>query len=388
VANELLLLEHEGKAVLREYGIPTPKGAVVLSGREAPELSRGLVPPLIAKVQVPAGARGKAGGIRSILSDDDLETNVRALLETAIRGHTPVSVLVEEKVAIARERYLGIMLHGAETRLLIGRQGGVDVEGLVDQDRSSIAVVPVRHGQRPDEDKVIDALLRLDIAANLHPTYIDIVMRLAALFIERDAVLAEINPLAELTDGTLRALDARIAIDGASLFRQPQFNAIAAARAPADPRYRRMRELEVQYVPIGGSIGLVSSGAGLGVTLMDWVVEEGQRLAAFVDLDYSIMSGKAEPAMRLVFDLFDSDPQVRSIIVNFTSCGLRLDAIANELVKVMKARPAGAKPTRVHLQGNRAAEAHRLLRAAQLDLVETLGDTVRQAADLAREVAA
>jgi succinyl-CoA synthetase beta subunit len=342
----------------------------------------------MTKVQVPAGARGKAGGVKMVSSSAELEAQVRALLASSIHGHKPSAILVEERASIASERYVAIMLDGPDTLLLIGRNGGVEVESTAAGDDSAFAVVPIGHGQIPADADVVAALTRMDIAAALHPAYLETIRSLARLFTESDAVLAEINPLAELTNGKLCALDARIAIDSGSLFRHPEFEAIAAGREPGDELSRRLKELEIQYVPVGGSVGLVSSGAGVGVTVMDWVAAEGSLLAAFVDLDYSIMSGKSQPAMRLVFDLLDSDPDVRSIIVNFTSCGLRLDTIAEDLIAVMKERPAGAKPAVLHLQGNRAGEAHRLVRAAHFDLVESLGDAVRQAVNLTREVAA
>jgi succinyl-CoA synthetase beta subunit len=207
---------------------------------------------------------------------------------------------------------------------------------------------------------------------------------LARLFQERDALLAEINPLVEMADGSLVALDARIVVDDAALYRQPALAAIRDARLAGDDLQGQMQDLEIQYLPLGGSIGLLSSGAGMGVAIMDWVAREGERLTAFVDIDYAIMSGNTEPAIRLVLNTLNANPEVKAIIVNFTSCGLRLDTIAEHLIQVLRTQPRSSRPIVLHLQGNRAQAAHRLLKEAGLVVVDTLGDAVRQAARMAK----
>jgi succinyl-CoA synthetase beta subunit len=147
-----------------------------------------------------------------------------------------------------------------------------------------------------------------------------------------------------------------------------------------------MQALDVQYVPIGGSIGLVSSGAGVGTTLMDWVAREGCRLHSFVDLDYAIIGGQTEGGMALVLDTLMDDPSVKAIIVNFTTCGLRLDMIARSLVKVLDARrPRLEVPLFVHLQGNRAPIGQKIVREAGYEVVDRLGNAVRKATRITRD---
>src|SRR5262249_34859031 len=195
------------------------------------------------------------------------------------------------------------------------------------------------------------SLEELSIAPQWWASYCEMAERLARLFRQSDATLAEINPLAELGEGKLIAVDARIIIDDGALFRQAKFAAIAKMRTPPEGLAARMRALEIQYVPIGGPIGLISSGAGVGTTVMDWVAREGSSLNAFVDLDYAIMSGHTEAGIALVLDTLISDPAIKAIIVNFTTCGLRLDEIARALVKALDAqRSRIAVPIFVHLQ--------------------------------------
>lgn len=372
----MLLLEHEGKALLREYDIPTPEGAVILANdRWIPKLTGALM----LKAQVPIGARGKAGGIKPFDRNGDLSAELDALFAKPIRDHCVEAILVERKVPFRHERYLGILIDGEETLLVIGRTGGIEVEELASGDKSNFSVVKIDPTYGLGEHQVRTALDGLGVPAALWSGYVTIATRLARLFRESDAIMAEINPLAELEDGSLLALDARISVDTGAFFRQPRFAEIEKRRISGDPLEARMKELEIQYVPMGGAVGLLSSGAGVGVTVMDWVALEGESLASFVDIDYAIMSGKTEPAIRLVLEVLEKDPNVRSIIVNFTSCGLRLDSIAETLRDVLVARTGRAKPVALHLQGNRSEAAHAILREAGLEVIETLGDAVRHA---------
>lgn len=374
----MLLLEHEGKAVLREFGIPIPNGVVVTSAAEANSATAGMQAPLMVKAQVLTGGRGKAGGIKQACSRDAIADIAGEILSKVIKGHPVGAVLIEEGVSIAHERYMAAMIDGESMLLLIGRQGGVEVESYFGDQKDTFETVTVDSSYGLSAYQVRLALEKLDIPPKLWAAYTDIAHRTVRLLRDRDATLVEINPLAELSDGSLKALDARINVDTGAFFRQPQFSEIERSRVDTDDLVRRMKELEIQHVPLGGNIGLVSSGAGCGVTIIDWLAREGASAAAFIDLDYTIMSGKMEEGMRFVFDHFCDDPAIEAIVVNFTTCGLRLDDIATSLIKVLRERPARrGKPLFFNLQGNRATLAHDLMQSEGFAVAETLGDAVR-----------
>ncbi len=379
----MLLLEHEGKHLLRQYGIATPSGMVVADGQHpGPDVPV----PCMAKAQVLTGGRGKAGGIRKVERREEVAGVLRALLQTTIKGEQVKSVLIEESVEFERERYLGIIADGAEIMLVLGAKGGMDVEHAAQTNSNEFRTVRIDPNYGLSEFQVRIALEQLRIDPRWWSSYTDVAVRLAKLFFDCDATMAEINPLVERPDGSVLALDARVVVDDGALFRQPQLEAIAAKRLSEDKLQDRMRELGVQFVAVGGSVGLLSSGAGVGVTIMDWVAREGLTLAAFVDIDYAIMSGRAEEAMRLVLQVFDEDPFVKSIIVNFTVCGLRLDSVADSLVGALRGRHSH-KPLTLHFAGNRSVQARRNLEGAGYKTVETLGEAVRQAVREAGKVA-
>jgi succinyl-CoA synthetase beta subunit len=376
----VLLLEHEGKAVLREFGIPIPKSVVVTSAAEAMSATAELQAPLMVKAQVLTGGRGKAGGIKQARSRDAVADVASEILSKAIKGHPVGAVLIEESVSIAHERYMAAMIDGESMLLLIGRQGGVEVESYFGDQKDTFETVFVDPSYGLSAYQVRLALEKLDISPKLWAAYTDIAHRTVRLLRDRDATLVEINPLAELSDGSLKALDALINVDTGAFFRQPQFAEIERSRVDSDDLVRRMKELEIQYVPLGGNIGLVSSGAGCGVTIIDWLAREGASAAAFIDLDYTIMSGKMEEGMRFVFDHFCDDPAIEAIIVNFTTCGLRLDDIATSLIKILRERSIRrSKPLFFNLQGNRATLAYDLMQSAGFAVAESLGDAVRGA---------
>jgi len=384
----VLLLEHEGKAALRGEAIAVPRGAVVARAADVAKALREITPPVMVKAQILAGGRGKAGGI---VAAEDLAAAGRAagsLLGSTVKGHPVETLLIEERLSPARERYLATMLDGERMLLLFGEQGGVEVETFFSEGAATFYVVEIDPVYGLGAYQVRKMLQKAGIPARLWGAYCDIALRLAGSLRAWDATLVEINPLGEMPDGRLVALDTRVAIDDGALFRQPRFAEIGKGRAGGGALAARMKELEIQHVPIGGSIGLISSGAGAGVAIMDWVEREGGQVAGFVDLDYAIMSGKTEPAFRLVLDMLNGDPSVRSIIVNFTSCGLRLDRIAESFLPILAERRASlAKPLFFHMQGNRAPLAHRLLRGAELEVCESLGEAVRRAVSAARRVA-
>ena len=381
----MLLLEHEGKEVLRQYGIRVPRGTLIDKVTLASVPTSSLPFPAMVKAQVPVGGRGKAGGIRPVSSAEDFEAVATGLLSAELKGFQVASVLVEERRTTLHEYYMSIIFVGEDMLLLVGARGGVDVESFFGTARDEFATVTLDPVYGLPEYRLRDALAELKIRPALWGKFMDVAYRLARLFHDCDATIAEINPLAEVDADALMALDARIVIDDGALFRQPRF-AVRRETESGDALGRRMRELQIQWVPLGGPVGLIGSGAGCGVTIMDWIAREGSGLAAFVDLDYAVLSGQTEAGLRLLVDHYLDEPGIRSIIVNFTACGVRVDLIAESLAKVLQeVNPARLKPIYLHFEGNRRDAARETLRRVGFTPCETLGEAVRAAAAAARE---
>ena len=380
----MLLFEHEGKAFLREYGIATPRGVLVRPGTDVEGAWADVSLPVMVKAQVLTGGRGKAGGIRMAGTASDARAHASALDGSTVHGMPVEGVLVEECVDVRQEFYVAVTFDGEAMIVLLSTHGGVDVERFFLDARESFATICVDPLFGISEYQVRKALHRLGVGTRVWPQLGALTSRLVRMFRELDATLVEINPLAELGDGTLMALDARVQVDDGALFRQPRLRAMQAARRRESSIGEQMRALEIQFVPLGGAVGVVSSGAGAGVAIMDWIEREGSRAAGFMDLDYAFMGGKTEEALRLALGYLNRQTAVRSLLVNFTTCGLRLDLIAAALVKVLdELRPELGKPLFIHLQGNRSCVAQAVVREAGYPLYETLGDAVRGASRVA-----
>lgn len=354
----MLLLEHHGKALLRKHGIPTPRGVVVGDADALAAALQELPERLVLKAQIAGGGRGKSGGIAFATGRAETLAAFDILRGSRINGHAVDSVLVEERVTFADERYAGILIQDGEIKLLFARHGGVDIEDVTAADASNLQSFSVDPVDGPDAAQFREVFLHLGYGLEYHAAYERIGRALFALCRACDSTLAEINPLVELADGRLLALDARILIDDAALDRQPEIAAL-------QPIAGKARRSPLRENPDGGTIGLIGLGGGLNVTLMDWIADGGAQVAALVDIDDAVGAGQAAQGFAAVLEAFDRHPSIKSILVNVITCGYRLDDIATGLVAALAKREASrAKPTILHLRGNAMARTPELLAAA------------------------
>lgn len=360
----MLLLEHNGKTLLRRFGIPTPAGAVASDEPALRTAIRELPARLVLKAQIATGGRGKSGGIAFATGEQEALAAFARLKGAAIKGQRGDAVLVEERVEAERERYAAISIVGGEMRLLLARQGGVDVEEVSAADPANLHSVAIDPIQGPASRQLQDGFDRLGYAPAYWAAYEDVARKLFALSRDCDATLVEINPLAELAGGRLMALDARILIDDFALARQPLLTALQPDLEKAAPAPGGFSGLRFKENPEGGSVGLIGLGGGLNVTLMDWIASAGSRVAILVDIDDAIGAGHVEQGFSTALDAFDRNPSIKSILVNIITCGYRLDDIVAALLRALGKRAAEPKPTILHLRGNSMARTPQMLAAA------------------------
>ncbi|MGH6884905.1 MAG: ATP-grasp domain-containing protein, partial [Geminicoccales bacterium] len=248
------LEEAEAKDVLRQAGIRVPPGEVCRDAdavaAAAARLGRSAV-----KAQVPAGKRGRAGGIRLVDGPDEAHAAAAAILGMEIAGHRVERVLVEKCADIAQELYLAV-LNDVATRgpmLLFSPSGGMDIEEMA----GSVVRIPV------DLDKGLK-----DVRLPLDQDVADLAALLYDLYLQTDAELLEVNPLVRLKGGGLLALDCKLTVDDAALYRQPEL-AQKGARENLTELERRARELGLKYIELPGNVGVLANGAGLTMTTMD-----------------------------------------------------------------------------------------------------------------------
>ena len=361
--------EAEGKRALAGAGIPVPAGELC-ADPEAAAAAAGRLGPCVIKAQVPSGKRGKAGGIRAADDAAQARSAARSILGMEIGGFRVERLLVEQRAPIAREFYAAV-LNDAETRgpaILFSAAGGMDIEEIAAERPQSILRVPV------DIDKGLDRS-RL---AGVESDVADVLARLYDLYLQTDAELVEVNPLARLEDGRLLALDCKLTLDDAALYRQAELGA-GAARVKLTALEARGRGLGLKYIELPGNIGVLANGAGLTMTTMDVIQHYGGAPANFLEI-----GGDAYTKGIAAFELVLANPRVKSVIVNFCGAFARTDVMAEGVVQAWeKLKPA--LPVFFSVHGTGEEEAVALIRSRLgLEPYDRMEDAVQAAVKAAR----
>ena len=306
------LHEHEGKALLRDYGIAVPAGSQAGTPDEAVRIATDVGAAVVVKAQVLAGGRGKAGGILVADSPEEAGRCAAQLLATNVRGYRPDGVLVEERLDISREIYLGITVDGAAGQpvAVVSAEGGVEIETVAAVRPEAVASRPVDPVGGMSGADAEGLVVQVGLKGEVGRAAAETLLGLCRLFAECEALIAEINPLAVLRDGSGVAVDAVVEVDDAALFRHPAFRGRAEAR-PKGPRERAARELGMTFVELDGDIGLICSGAGLGMATIDLIAERAQP-ANFLETGGGITRELMAEAMRIVLDR----PGLRGVLIN------------------------------------------------------------------------
>ena len=356
------LHEFQSKMLLSSRGVNVPEGQVASTKEEARDIAGNLKATGFAvKAQIQAGARGRAGGVRIVSSPeevmaaaDDLLGRRLATEQTAPTGHLVSRVLVEAAVRPQQSLYLSLFVapSTAEIVALAAAEGGDDIERRVLSGQARFEQLPLGTERSFDRSAAAGLSARLGLANGLIPSFVALLERLRQAFLELDATLIEINPLAVTAPGDFVAVDAKITIDDNALFRQPE---LLALREPSesDAIEIAVQNRNLNYVALDGDIGLVANGAGLGLATLDMVRVANGRPANFMDIRTTATSLDVAHGFALLLD----NPAVRSVLVNVHGGGMQpCDTIADGLGIAMR-RNKRTLPIVVRLAGNNAEYA-------------------------------
>jgi succinyl-CoA synthetase beta subunit len=371
--------EHAAKTlVLKPAGIKVPRGMLCGSAAEAANAVRTLGCAVI-KAQVPAGKRGKAGGIKQADTPEDAERIAREILGMRIGGYPVERLLVEERAEIARELYAAILPDISARRpvILFSTEGGMDIEEVSAAKPGAIRHHPVDIDRAPDAGDLMPMLQHFELGSAA-PEIADVLVRLCAAYRQRDAELIEINPLALLADGRLVALDCKFALDDASLHRQPELEAAGSAGLLTDLE-RRGREHQLKFIQLDGDVGVLANGAGLTMTTMDVIRHFGGRPANFLEI-----GGEAYTKSAIALELVLSNPGVKSLVINFCGAFARTDVMVAGVIKAWK-RLKPTVPVFFSIHGTGEDEAIGLVRGELgIEPFDVMEDAVRAAVRAAR----
>ena len=294
------LYEFEGSDLFRREGIPVPNYAVASSPKEARQKAEEIGLPVVIKAQVLVGGRGLAGGVQVADSPDQAEEVTHRILSYSIRGLPVHRVIVAQKVEVAREFYLGVTVDGYSGTpvVILSTAGGVSIEetARTHPERVVSRQVPIATGfllseaQQMAQEEGLGGEELAQVTSILHTLY--------GVFRKYDALVAEINPLARTPQGNYLALDAKVEIDDSSLYRHPEFQVDREDRI-TNPLERKGAQIGVTYVDLDGEIGIIASGAGLGMATMD-IIGHRFRPANFLETGGAISADLLYQVMDLV----------------------------------------------------------------------------------------
>ncbi len=348
------LHEYQAKALLRKYGADCPDGAVAGSPDEAADAAQKLGGDAwVVKAQIHAGARAQAGGVRMVSSPDKAAAAARNMLgkrivtaQTGLEGIAVKSVYVEKACDIARELYAAILVHRAKASVvvLVGREGGTGVERTLAR-RETLFELPFEP-DGADESAIGQMAEFLSISREQAEKVAGLLTRARQAFIELDARLIEINPLALTVEGDVVALDAKMIIDDNAMWRHPELEELRD-EDETDPQEREAARYEINYVRMDGEIGILTMGAGLGLATMDMVIDEGGRPANFMDVRPMANSEQVAEGIKLLL----GDKRVKVVLVMAMGGGLlHCDTIAEGLSNVFR-KTGATKPVVYYAAG-------------------------------------
>src|SRR4030088_1649090 len=376
------LFEYQGKQYFARFGIPVSPGGVADTVDEAVAQGERIGYPVVVKAQVQVGGRGKAGGIQLADSAEGVRKHASAILGMDIKGHTVHRVWIERASDIKREYYASFTLdRGARLHLgMVSARGGIDIEQVAAEDPDAIArlhIDPVS-GLSQEDAKTLVEKAGLDKEA--HAGAIDILQKLYTCFVEGDADLVEINPLVLTPDGRVHALDAKVSLDNNAEFRHPEWQEYKATEV-LDEREQLARSKGLQYIGLTGSVGIIANGAGLAMSTLDVVNQVGGSAANFLDIG----GGADANVMANALEVINTDPNVRSILINIFGGITRGDEVANGIVQALRRVKIGS-PIVIRIDGTNAEEGRAILKAHESDRLiprPTMIEAARTAVELA-----
>ena len=361
-----------------KYGIPVPKGVLISSAEQTASYLRDLKPPYMVKGQVQTGGRGKAGGIKAAYSISEAQKAVSELLGSKVKDLTVNEVLIEEKVSVKKELYIGLVVDRFNRSyvLLSSRMGGVDIDELAMKNPETIIRTAV------DPQLGIRSFHAISIAKSLGYTGSQltelslIIEQFFRAFIENDAELAEINPLVETDMGKFVAVDARLLIDDNAIFRHPEYQQQTAEKR--SPQQALAKKYNLTYVKLDGDIGVVGNGAGLVMATVDLLHFFGGKPADFLDIGGGANAQTVRAAVQILLD----NPEVKSVLVNVLGGITHCDEVAYGIIEAVKDAKT-KKPLVVRLVGTNEKEGQKILRAGGVNSMDSMEEAAKMAVKLA-----
>lgn len=369
------LHEYQAKEILERFGIPVPKYFVAETAHEVRDrLHEFHFSEAVVKIQVHAGGRGKAGGIKVCKNREEIFHEARALIgmkivnrQTGPQGLIAKKVMVSELIDIEKEYYLACTIDRKKGTcvLIASTAGGVDIEETAKTNPKKIFVQEIEKNKKVDT-KAISSFLGIEVD--------DFVQKIVEAFFASDATLLEINPLVRTKQGNFVALDAKMTIDDNALYRQPEIAQMQEESTESSIE-QEAKKHDLAYVELDGSIGCMVNGAGLAMATCDLIQLKGGSPANFLDVGGGASLEKVQKSLEILF----LDPRVKAILVNIFGGIMNCEIIANALKASLHNRKE-TPPIVLRMEGTRVKEAKEIIKKAHLNVIscDDLDDAAKQ----------
>jgi succinyl-CoA synthetase beta subunit len=383
------LMEFQAKELFAKHGVRTTLGVVVTTPEEARAAAEKLGP-CVVKAQVKAGGRGKAGGVKLAKTPDEAFEHATNILGMEIKGLRVNRVLVTPATPPVEEYYFSFLLDRADRQYLCiaSVEGGVEIEEVARTNPDAVKQIPIDPGPGVDEAKARAIVAEAAFPAELAEQAVTLVQALWTVFVEEDATLVEVNPLARLDGDVLEALDGKVSLDENAEFRHPD-HAAFEIKDETDPLEAKAKEKGLNYVKLDGQVGVIGNGAGLVMSTLDVVAYAGEKHGGVKPANFLDIGGGANAqVMADGLDVILHDAQVKSVFVNVFGGITACDEVANGIKGALEILGDSAtKPLVVRLDGNNVEKGRAILDQLDHPLV-TQVDTMDGAADRAAQLAA
>ncbi len=378
------LLESEAKDIFRAFNLPTPLGNVAKTPEEAKSRAREIGKPVAVKAQVLAGKRGKAGGIKFANTPDEAENAAREILAMRINDLPVEAVLVEEKLDIQQEIYLGITVDRNERRYVVigSSAGGMSIEELAVQSPEKIIKMYVDPLLGFQTYEAREMAIAMGFKGKMMSSLTSVILSLWSIADSYDAELTEINPLILTKDGRMLAADARLNVDDSALYRHKKLtDGLRREPIEQNAREKLAAEHDMAYVELDGDIACICNGAGLTMATLDAVALHGGKASTFLDLGGGADAERVKKGIEIALMY----PKVKAVLVNIMGGITRCDEVAKGIVGAREEKGLRV-PTVIRMVGTNEEQGQEILNKAGIPFLKTMEEAAERVVQLAKEV--
>jgi succinyl-CoA synthetase beta subunit len=374
--------EYQGKDILRQAGVPVPRGIAAFTVQEAVEAAQKLGGPVwVVKAQIHAGGRGKGGGVKLARSIDDVKKLAGEILgmqlvthQTGPEGQKVRRLLIEDGADIKKEYYVSAVTDRASQRvaMIVSSEGGMDIEEVAHSTPEKIVTEIVDPATGLTTEQATKLANAIGVPAGSVPQAVDVLQKVYQVYMDTDASLVEINPMILEGNGGIKAIDAKFNFDANALYRHPE---IVAYRDldEEDPAEVEASKFDLAYISLDGDIGCLVNGAGLAMATMDTIKLFGAEPANFLDVGGGATPEKVTEAFKIML----KNPKVKAILVNIFGGIMKCDTIATGIITACRATNLSV-PLVVRMKGTNEELGKKMLAESGLPIISA--DTMADAA--------